>query len=65
MVKITKNEAEKLRQKMPDVYIVVVGKFAPARKKTRFVEETKEVVSFLKAIRETENEGMFVYGKQV
>lgn len=54
MVKITKREAEIIRNKYPDVHIRVVGKFAPARKKSRYVAELKRVMTLLKGIRESE-----------
>ena len=63
MTKITKEESINLRKRFPDVYIVTVGKNAPARKKTRFVEETYKVKRFLSEYRAKYMKGAFFYGK--
>lgn len=63
MTKITKEEAIQLRKRYPDVYIVTVGRNAPARKKTRFVEETRRVMNFLSEHRAKILKGAVVYGK--
>ena len=51
MERITKQEAEIIRQKFPNVHIRVVGKFAPARKKSRYVGSTRAVMKFLEEYR--------------
>ena len=63
MTKITKDEAINLRKRFPDVYIVTVGRNAPARKKTRFVEETYKVKRFLTEYRAKRMKGAVFYGK--
>lgn len=63
MTKITKDEAINLRKRFPDVYIVTVGRNAPARKKTRFVEETYKVKRFLTDYRSKRMKGAIFYGK--
>lgn len=63
VTKITREEAMKLRERYPDVYIVTVGKNAPARKKTRFVEETRKVMRFLSDYRNKCMKGAVFYGK--
>lgn len=63
MTKITKDEAMKLRERFPNVYIVTVGRNAPARKKTRFVEETRKVMNYLSDYRAKHMKGAVFYGK--
>jgi hypothetical protein len=63
LIKITKTEAEALRKRYPDTFIVVVGKFAPARKKSRYVEETRKVKNFINGMRKVSSKEAFVYGK--
>lgn len=63
LIKITKDEAIMLRKQLPNVYIVTVGKFAPARKKTRFVEETKQVLNLVRSYRKFNYKEVYSYGK--
>jgi hypothetical protein len=63
LTKITKDEAINLRKRYPNVYIVTVGRNAPARKKTRFVEETYKVKRFLEDYRAKQMKGAVFYGK--
>ena len=51
IVKISQEEAFKIRKKFPGAYITVTNRYAPSRKKTYYVTESYKVMRFLARLR--------------
>ena len=51
IIRITREEADVIRERFPDVHMRVTSKHAPARKHTYYVEEAKRVMSYLRKAR--------------
>lgn len=47
IIRITKEDAEIIRERFPNVHIRVTCQKAPARKHTYYVEEARKVMTFL------------------
>lgn len=51
MVKISQEEAFKIRKKFPGTHITVTNRYAPSRKKTYYCTEGFKVMRYLKRLR--------------
>ena len=63
VVSITKEESFKIREKFPNVYIVIVNRRGSAKKKNRFVEESHKVMLYLSKIRKQAKIKEYRYGE--
>mgnify|MGYP000012079159 FL=1 len=51
IVKISQEEAFKIRKKFPGTHITVTNRYAPSRKKTYYCTEGFKVMRYLKKLR--------------
>lgn len=47
IIRVTKEDAQLIRERFPNVHVRVTSQHAPSRKHTYYVEETRKVMTFL------------------
>lgn len=70
MVKVTKEEAQLVHKRFPDVYITITGRGKSGDRKNRYVEESSRVMALIHSIRNGTNanakrSGAFAYERGV
>lgn len=51
LIKISREEADKMRQLVPDAHIAVVNRHHKSKQKTYFIEENRSTIPMIKKLR--------------